>query len=157
MEASPLTENLLQKEWALQKDYFSACGLEEEYWRQKSRTLWLQSGDKNTNYFHKQAEARKNYKVVSEINFQGVVLKYFEDIKKVAVSTFKNLFTAPVEDPLDIMSNPFDLIPHLIKPEENTLLTAPVTMNELKKALEAMKPDSAPSPNGFTARFFTCC
>ena len=85
------------------------------------------------------------------------MLKYFEDIKKAFVSTFKYLFTASVEDPLDIMSNPFDLIPSLIKPEENTLLTAPVTMNELKKALEAMKPDNAPGPDGFTNRFFTCC
>ena len=85
------------------------------------------------------------------------MLKDFGDVKKAVVSTFKDLFTAPVEEPLDIMSNPFDLIPSLIKLEENTLLTAPITMSELKKALEAMKPDSAPGPDGFTARFFSCC
>lgn len=32
---------------------------EETKWRLKSRQLWLQGGDKNTTYFHKQATARK--------------------------------------------------------------------------------------------------
>ena len=35
MEAVPITESLLTKEGILQKDLFSACILEEEYWRQK--------------------------------------------------------------------------------------------------------------------------
>ena len=36
MDASPVSECLLQKEGDLQKAFFSACRLEEEYWRQKS-------------------------------------------------------------------------------------------------------------------------
>ena len=71
--------------------------------------------------------------------------------------TFKELFTAPIEDPLDISSHPFDLIPSIIKPEESNFLTSPVTMNELKGVLSNMKPDSAPRPDGFTTRFFTSC
>ena len=30
-------------------------------------------------------------------------------------------------------------------------------MDEVKKSLSIMKPDSAPGPDGFTTRFFTCC
>ena len=72
------------------------------------------------------------------------------------METFKDLFTAPIEDPIDIDSHPFDLIPHLINLEDNNFLTAPITMEEVKKALSIMKPDSAPGPDGFTTRFFTC-
>ena len=73
------------------------------------------------------------------------------------MDTFKELFTAPIEDPLDTSSHPFDLIPHLIKNEENNFLTAPITMNEVKGALSIIKPDSALGPDGFITRFFMCC
>jgi len=73
------------------------------------------------------------------------------------VATFKEIYTAPIEEPLDTTSHPFDLIPHLIKPKENNFLTAPITMNEVKDALSIMKPDNAPGPDGFTTRFFSSC
>jgi len=156
METIPI-DNQLQKEEELQKNYFSACRIEEEYWRQKSRSLWLKSGDKNTKYFHKQAEARKNFKAVTEINHQGRQIKDYDDIKQAALDTFKAMFSAPLEADLNPCSHPFDLIPPLISSQENSSLTAPVTMMELKKALESMNPDSAPGPDGFTARFFSYC
>ena len=132
MEASPISDCLLRKEEELQKAFFSACRLEEEFWRQKSRSLWLLSGDKNTRYFHKQAKARKNFKAIFEIDFQGDLIKDSDGIKKAAMASFQELFTAPIEDPLDTISHPFDLIPSLIKPKENIYRTVPVTMNELK-------------------------
>ena len=82
MEDAEVSQELLQKEENLQKDFHRACRVEEEYWRQKSRSMWLQAGDKNTSYFHKQAEARKHFKTVNEIHFQGNLVKYFEGIKK---------------------------------------------------------------------------
>ena len=81
MEVSDITDIMLRKEEELQKVFFSACRMEEEFWRQKSRNLWLMSGDKNTKYFHKQAEAQKNHNAVSETNYNGVLIKYFEGIK----------------------------------------------------------------------------
>ena len=144
MDTSSISNYHLKKEEILQKDYFSACRLEEEYWRQKSQKLLILSGDKNTKYFHKQAEACKNYKAVTEINFQGNLVKDVEGIKQAAVATFQELYTAPIEDPIDTSSHPFDLIPHLIKAADNNFLSAPITMNEVKEALALMKPDSAP-------------
>ena len=157
MDTLLITNIILSKESDLQKSYFKSCRVEEEFWRQKSRSLWLKSGDKNTTYFHKQAEARKDYKAVTEINSQGTLIKDPEEIKKAAFLFFKDLFSAPEDSPLNPTDHPFDLIPPLIQEADNLLLTAPISLKELKRALFRMKPDSAPGPDGFSAIFYTSC
>ena len=131
--------------------------MEEEYWRQKSRSMWLQARDKNTNYFHKQAEARKKFKTINEILFQGNLVKYFEGIKKVAHSHFKYLFLAPEEDLIDANNYPLDLVPKIVQETDNLLLATSIRMEELKKALDDMDADKSLGPDGFTVRFFTSC
>ena len=69
MEDVVVTQKLWNQEVDLQKVLHRACREEEEYWRQKSRSLWLLVGDKNTSFFHKQAEARKHFKAVNEIQY----------------------------------------------------------------------------------------
>ena len=155
MEDVEVSQELLQKEENLQKYFHRACRVEEEYWRQKSRSMWLQAGDKNTRYFHKQAEARKHFKTVNEIQFQGNLVKDFEGIKKAAHSYFKDLFLAPEEDPIDANCYLLDLVPKLVQETDNLLLTAPIRMEELKKALDGIDANKTPGPDGFTARFLS--
>ena len=78
MEATPISKEDLEKEVSLHQDLHAACRQEEEFWRQKSRSLWLKVGDQNTVFFHKQAEVRKYYKTVQEIQLQDQVVTYFE-------------------------------------------------------------------------------
>ena len=91
---------------------------------------------------------------MKEITHQGNLIKDFEGIKQAAFSHFHDLFSAPLEEPLDPSAHPLSLIPNLVQCPDNDLLAAPVSMNELKYALSYMKPNSAPSPDGFTASFF---
>jgi hypothetical protein len=48
-------------------NYMRVLHKEEKEWRLKSRALWLQAGDKNTYFFHKQAKARQHRNIVEEI------------------------------------------------------------------------------------------
>lgn len=85
------------------------------------------------------------------------MVKDFEGIKSVAYTFFKELYTAPENPPLDFQAYPFDLIPHRVHEYVNAMLTALISMDELKKALDGMEPDKAPGPDGFNARFFQTC
>lgn len=157
MEDSVITQSLLQKEVELQKSLHKASRDEEEYWRQKSINLWLQAGDKNTSFFHKHVEPRKQFKNVSEIRSQDAVVKDFEGIKRAAFSFFKDLYSAPDDQPIDPQAYLYNLIPFCVQDPVNNMLTAPISMDELKKALDCMEPDKAPGPDGFTARFLQSC
>jgi hypothetical protein len=69
LEESNIIPHMLETEKDLHRKLHIACREEEEYQRQKSRSLWLKDGDKNTSFFHKQAKAGKNYSSVKEIQF----------------------------------------------------------------------------------------
>ena len=95
LEDFEVTQEQLHKEVDLQKHYHRACREDEEYWRLKSRSLWLQARDKNTSYFRKQAEACKHFKAVNEIYYQNTLVKDFEGIKRASHSFFEDIFSAP--------------------------------------------------------------
>jgi hypothetical protein len=157
MEDAQITQALLNQETELQSKYHKICREEEAYWRVKSRALWLQGGDRNTSFFHKQTQARNNFNHIGEIQWQGQIYKDSEEIKEVAHSYFKDLYTAPVQEDLEIGSYPFSEIPNLVTEDDNRTLNRPISMREIKQAVFSMHPDKAPGPDGFTPRFFIHC
>eukprot|EP00253_Pinus_taeda_P028283 PITA_28283 len=67
MENKYITVELLDEEVKTQRSTYQAFRTEEEYWRLKSRSLWLKAGDRNTSYFHKQYRARLSRNHIAEI------------------------------------------------------------------------------------------
>eukprot|EP00253_Pinus_taeda_P023602 PITA_23602 len=155
MEESPITKDLLHQEAHLQQHYNKACLAEEEYWRLKSRSLWLKSGNRNTTFFHKQAQSRKCYNTISEIKVDNETFKEFANIKKAAHAHFLKLYSE--EKVQHHASNLLETIPATISPSMNETLEAKITKDEVRKALYDMDLDKAPGPDGFTARFLQSC
>ena len=128
MGESPVTPALLSREVELQREYHKSCREEETYWRVKSRMIWLQAGDKNTMFFHKQVQARKIYNSINEIQTQGQVIKDFRGIKEATHSFFKSLYSAPDQDPMEPNSYPLSEIPNLVNDEDNLQLNNPISI-----------------------------
>eukprot|EP00253_Pinus_taeda_P017348 PITA_17348 len=122
---------------------------------QANLCLWLKVGDRNSSFFHKQAQARKCTNAISEIKDGTITHKDNASIKKVASLHFQSLYSE--DKNLDQSSYMIDIVPSLITVEMNHLLEAKVTKNEVKDAHFAMDPDKAPRPDGFTARFLQSC
>ena len=70
---------------------------------------------------------------------------------------FKNLYTEKTEVSNRSEIYPLTMVPKLIKDEDNRKMIAPITSEEISKALHGMNPDKAPGPDGFMARFYIAC
>ncbi|KAF4357437.1 hypothetical protein F8388_011175 [Cannabis sativa] len=72
-----LTKNINAENWGTlkveERDLNAIMGKHERYWRQRSRAVWMKSGDKNSKKIHLKASARKKKNKISEIlNCHGI-------------------------------------------------------------------------------------
>ncbi|CAE6215539.1 unnamed protein product [Arabidopsis arenosa] len=125
---------------------------EEDFWKQRSRLLWLSLGDRNSGYFHAITRGRAAINKFSVIeDNDGIPQFEEEDMLKVITKYFDNLF-------LSQETGNFSLVQEALKPcistETNTKLTLVPTEKEIKIACFSIHADKAPGPDGFSASFF---
>ncbi|XP_021737156.1 uncharacterized protein LOC110703671 [Chenopodium quinoa] len=112
--------------------------LEEIYWRQRSRALWLESGDRNTNFFHRKASQRRSKNRISHlVTDDGVTHVEKEQICFVANDYCKTLFTSSLPSQFDEALAGIDT---RVTSEMNSRLCAPYTADEVFLALKQMHP-----------------
>jgi phenylalanine-4-hydroxylase len=73
-----------------------------------------------------------------------------DQLKSYITNYNKGLFGSPEESSFSLDENQMDDIP-LVSLEENGLLTAPYSEEEVKKAIFQMEHNKAPGPDGFPA------
>lgn len=80
---------------SINRNLLLAYKAEEEFWKQRSRQLWLSLGDLNTGYFHastKNRRVRNRLSVIEDAN--GVQYVEEEKIAEVISQYFKDIFTS---------------------------------------------------------------
>ena len=125
---------------------------EEEFWRQRSRQLWISLGDANTSYFHdntKARQARNRLSVMEDEN--GIPWFEEEQISSVICNFYNKLFTSTNFDESKLVE---DALKPFITQQMNENLTKEPTPAKIKEATFAIHPDKSSGPDGFSASLF---
>lgn len=125
---------------------------EEQFWRQRSRINWLQSGDSNTKFFHLTTiQRRQRNRVLKIRSNSGDWLVDEHAIRNEFFDFFSNLFkTAGPRDWSSTLNN----VDRIVTPEMNSLLLEPFNEDEIKTATQQLGADKAPGPDGFPGMFY---
>ncbi|KAL4278261.1 hypothetical protein GQ457_03G017040 [Hibiscus cannabinus] len=126
--------------------------VQEDYWAQRSRVLWLSAGDQNTSFFHSKASARKKKNVIMGLyDCNGYWQTSTNEVLRVASDYFVSLFSAnpPVDAPAFL-----EHITPSITADMNSGLLASFTAEEVIAAFRDINPRKSPGIDGLPSGFF---
>ncbi|XP_028765313.1 uncharacterized protein LOC114723286 [Neltuma alba] len=125
---------------------------EEKFWWQRSRVNWLQSGDRNTKFFHTSTlQRRARNKVVKLRKGDGEWIEKEDEINTAFSQFYFELFAS--EDTRD-MEEALQFVQKIVSEDENAMLTRHVTVEEIKGAVFQLNGSKAPGPDGYSGLFF---
>ena len=125
---------------------------EEKMWKQRSRALWLQEGDKNTRYFHSRATHRYRRNKICELrNQMGQMCTDEDEIAQILTSYYHDLFTSA--SPCNLDQAVAD-IPCSVTTDMNNMLQMVYNQEEVDRAVFQMEALKAPGPDGLPPLFF---
>jgi hypothetical protein len=120
---------------------------------QRSRDRNVREGDRNTAYFQAVANQRNRKKRITYLETRIRVVSENEAMLSHAVDFYKNLFGSELDSGVKLDEN-FWSEEDKVTSEENELLTAPFSEEEIKVAIFESYAECALGPNGFSFMFY---
>lgn len=115
---------------------------EETFWRNKSRVLWLEEGDKNTKFFHGLTQQRRaRNRNTGILTFEGICTEKESEIKNTTARYFQEMFSSSVVSDLETS---LAHVPMSVIAAMNEALTREVSAVEIKAIVFAIHPEKAP-------------
>ncbi|KAK3218487.1 hypothetical protein Dsin_012457 [Dipteronia sinensis] len=154
LDIQPIDTNLRMQEKELINEYTLSLQAEEDLLRQKSRIQWLKAGDRNSSYFFKAINGRRNKsKIHSITGDDGSLIEGDIPIKNEAIRHFQNILgcSMPVRHGIGTLSN---IIDNVISNDQADSMDRDVTNDEILEVCFSVHPNKAPGPDGFNAHFF---
>ncbi|GAA0164582.1 hypothetical protein LIER_20178 [Lithospermum erythrorhizon] len=135
--------------------HLASLAIEEDFLAQKSGIKWMKEGDKSTSYFHSVIKKKNRKKMIDGILDEGVWINDKDSIADSAIKYFQSAFTGGIE--VENEDQLMDLIPNLVTTEQNEMLMANPSIQEVKDVVFQMDKNSAAGPDGFNGVFFQHC
>jgi hypothetical protein len=126
---------------------------EEIKWYERVKVQNLLQGDDTTRFFHLIASNKHRKQHIFRLEQEDRTIVGDKEPKRYITRYYKNLFGQPVESDISLEESRIDDIPQVTE-NENEILTAPFTMDEIKDAVFQMEHNKAPRPDGFPAEFY---
>lgn len=155
-------ESKLYQDWTLEKNveferlqalHAQALKTKELFWKKKLGIRYISDSNKNILFFHASVKANKKKHVTR--------LKLINDSEdwtynKIAIhnKAIEHCSTQLTKEQIDPNSGVMRIIPKLVSTEDNAMLEAIPSMEEVKNIVFLMNDESAPGPEGITAFFY---
>jgi hypothetical protein len=140
---------------SLEKRKVELLKFEEESWRLKSRAIWLKSGDKNTKFFHKFVENRRNFNTIWDVmDDEGNFHQSQEGIKATTHNYFSSLYRAKDREDTLTQLNVLKEIPRFFSDEESDDVGKHISLQEIERVIENMPKDKSLGLDGWTQELF---
>ena len=137
----------------LKMELSKLCEQEEKMWQLRSRVQWLQSGDKNTKFFHGVSTQRKRRNFIKGLKDEnGTWQENEEVVSGMLIEFYANLFTSSTPGNLEQI---LEGIQPVVTEEKQIKLAKPfVEEEEVECAIKDMAPLKAPSLDGMPLLFY---
>lgn len=131
-------------------------GIEEAFFKQKSRINWLHLGDQNTTFFIRVAASRRAFNSFRSLLLaSGILVTDPSAICQIALDHLRAILAPSslpqLSSPLQWLSQ---LIPFRCSESQSLILSSPPTSEEIQTTIFKLNPHKSPGPDGFTSAFF---
>ncbi|KAL5578204.1 hypothetical protein UlMin_019903 [Ulmus minor] len=127
---------------------------EERYWKQRSKDMWLKSGDRNSKFFHQKASARKSKtSITSLLDNNEKWCNEEEGMAHIIESHFETLFSSTSPSSVDL-DRVLVSIEKKLTPQLNDQLEQAFEAEDVKTVVFQMAPTKSPGADEMSAIFY---
>ncbi|CAA7053106.1 unnamed protein product [Microthlaspi erraticum] len=152
------SQQLFSQERSLHENWTFLKGIEESYFKQKSRINWLKEGDQNTTYFQRIAQTRTSYNSIrSFLHPSGAFIDDPIEMSFHAINHFKSILGPHTLPPVALPSPPTwiqSLSTFRCSPALHQQMLKKPSAEEIKKVMFRLNLNKSSGPDGLTSGFY---